>query len=132
MFVVFFFLMIRRPPRSTRTDTLFPYTTLFRSRRRRSPPGAVPDRTARRRRPPGLGAGRAQRPRVPPDRAQAPGAAPGRGTLPAVPAPAGGGGRKRRRACAAAAGRDLRHRAAAPGRTRRGAQREEALRGGEG
>src|SRR3546814_3222514 len=35
-----FFLMIRRPPRSTRTDTLFPYTTLFRSggecRRRRS------------------------------------------------------------------------------------------------
>src|SRR3546814_5597234 len=27
-----FFLMIRRPPRSTRTDTLFPYTTLFRSR----------------------------------------------------------------------------------------------------
>src|SRR3546814_15378102 len=32
MQVVFiFFLMIRRPPRSTRTDTLFPYTTLFRS-----------------------------------------------------------------------------------------------------
>src|SRR3546814_13179316 len=31
---VVFFLMIRRPPRSTRTDTLFPYTTLF-----RSPPG---------------------------------------------------------------------------------------------
>src|SRR3546814_7862243 len=28
--------MIRRPPRSTRTDTLFPYTTLFRSTRRRS------------------------------------------------------------------------------------------------
>src|SRR3546814_7076769 len=27
--------MIRRPPRSTRTDTLFPYTTLFRSRRLR-------------------------------------------------------------------------------------------------
>src|SRR3546814_12185088 len=26
-----FFLMIRRPPRSTRTDTRFPYTTLFRS-----------------------------------------------------------------------------------------------------
>src|SRR3546814_13076408 len=35
----FFFLMIRRPPRSTRTDTLFPYTTLFRS----------PGRAARRR-----------------------------------------------------------------------------------
>src|SRR3546814_686817 len=31
IFVTFFFLMIRRPPRSTRTDTLFPYTTLFRS-----------------------------------------------------------------------------------------------------
>src|SRR3546814_12937197 len=31
VFCVFFFLMIRRPPRSTRTDTLFPYTTLFRS-----------------------------------------------------------------------------------------------------
>src|SRR3546814_12361620 len=28
---MFFLLMIRRPPRSTRTDTLFPYTTLFRS-----------------------------------------------------------------------------------------------------
>src|SRR3546814_3450229 len=32
LFVYFFFLMIRRPPRSTRTDTLFPYTTLFRSK----------------------------------------------------------------------------------------------------
>src|SRR3546814_20477976 len=31
LFLCFFFLMIRRPPRSTRTDTLFPYTTLFRS-----------------------------------------------------------------------------------------------------
>src|SRR3546814_10311001 len=31
--VYLFFLMIRRPPRSTRTDTLFPYTTLFRSAR---------------------------------------------------------------------------------------------------
>src|SRR3546814_15517337 len=31
-----FFLMIRRPPRSTRTDTLFPYTTLFRSLRGRN------------------------------------------------------------------------------------------------
>src|SRR3546814_1572179 len=29
MILLFFFLMIRRPPRSTRTDTLFPYTTLF-------------------------------------------------------------------------------------------------------
>src|SRR3546814_21194954 len=34
--VLLFFLMIRRPPRSTRTDTLFPYTTLFRSSRRRA------------------------------------------------------------------------------------------------
>src|SRR3546814_15276759 len=33
-----FFLMIRRPPRSTRTDTLFPYTTLF-----RSPPFIAPE-----------------------------------------------------------------------------------------
>src|SRR3546814_18552952 len=36
--------MIRRPPRSTRTDTLFPYTTLFRSGSRsasRCPPGVV-------------------------------------------------------------------------------------------
>src|SRR3546814_18968665 len=30
-YFAFVFLMIRRPPRSTRTDTLFPYTTLFRS-----------------------------------------------------------------------------------------------------
>src|SRR3546814_1890590 len=54
---MFFFLMIRRPPRSTRTDTLFPYTTLFRSelapgalclsavgRRHRLGPGAAPRR----------------------------------------------------------------------------------------
>src|SRR3546814_11767753 len=33
VFLFFFFLMIRRPPGSTRTDTLFPYTTLFRSAR---------------------------------------------------------------------------------------------------
>src|SRR3546814_5270461 len=38
--------MIRRPPRSTRTDTLFPYTTLFRSHRRirRPPPRSPPER----------------------------------------------------------------------------------------
>src|SRR3546814_12859107 len=35
-----FFLMIRRPPRSTRTDTLFPYTTLFRSGHRDERRGA--------------------------------------------------------------------------------------------
>src|SRR3546814_14180536 len=37
MSFLFFLLKIRRPPRSTRTDTLLPYTTLFRS------PGAVGD-----------------------------------------------------------------------------------------
>src|SRR3546814_2240396 len=40
LYLLFFFLMIRRPPRSTRTDTLFPYTTLFRSRPR-SPRGTL-------------------------------------------------------------------------------------------
>src|SRR3546814_12202755 len=40
VFLLFFFLMIRRPPRSTRTDTLFPYTTLFRSSRLRCPRAA--------------------------------------------------------------------------------------------
>src|SRR3546814_18627975 len=38
----FFFLMIRRPPRSTRTDTLFPYTTLFRSLDQAVPPHRLP------------------------------------------------------------------------------------------
>src|SRR3546814_17520676 len=65
---VFFFLRIRRPPRSTRTDTLFPYTTLFRSRLWfalgmgaegwRTPDGAAPDR---RRHDPAAGAGDAFR-----------------------------------------------------------------------
>src|SRR3546814_6791487 len=52
------FLMIRRPPRSTRTDTLFPYTTLVRSPRRgdRQRPRLLPGR---------------RRPRLPlPDRAR--------------------------------------------------------------
>src|SRR3546814_16906017 len=44
----FFFLIFRLPPRSTLTDTLFPYTTLFRSRRR-----GRPVRGARRRVPAG-------------------------------------------------------------------------------
>src|SRR3546814_11263249 len=39
LFCFLFFLMIRRPPRSTRTDTLFPYTTLFRSIGFREDPG---------------------------------------------------------------------------------------------
>src|SRR3546814_18492378 len=41
--------MIRRPPRSTRTDTLFPYTTLFRSQRARD--ARRRDRPAARRKP---------------------------------------------------------------------------------
>src|SRR3546814_15235624 len=41
---MFFFLMIRRPPRSTRTDTLFPYTTLFRSKRLRDHLACLIDR----------------------------------------------------------------------------------------
>src|SRR3546814_948444 len=53
---MFFFLMIRRPPRSTRTDTLFPYTTLFRSvpsTRKISSSGGISEVTTRhsRRRP---------------------------------------------------------------------------------
>src|SRR3546814_3210560 len=38
-----FVLMIRRPPRSTRTDTLFPYTTLFRSGRMPTGPWHYPE-----------------------------------------------------------------------------------------
>src|SRR3546814_11079371 len=41
LMVWLFFLMIRRPPRSTRTDTLFPYTTLFRSNAEKEFPGTV-------------------------------------------------------------------------------------------
>src|SRR3546814_9479845 len=40
--------MIRRPPRSTRTDTLFPYTTLFRSQRRSQRVAAAEDARAAR------------------------------------------------------------------------------------
>src|SRR3546814_14259314 len=36
LYFIFFLLMIRRPPRSTRTDTLIPYTPLFRSQHRRA------------------------------------------------------------------------------------------------
>src|SRR3546814_7266646 len=52
IWIFFFFLMIRRPPRSTRTDTLFPYTTLFRSPAPAAPT-AVPAARARRRCPRG-------------------------------------------------------------------------------
>src|SRR5213075_3605990 len=44
-YLFFFFLMIRRPPRSTQQGTLFPYTTLFRSqtpRSRNRPPAGSP------------------------------------------------------------------------------------------
>src|SRR3546814_19937508 len=50
MSCIFFFLMIRRPPRSTRTDPLFPDTTLFRSRLQSVPDardGAAGDRPDR-------------------------------------------------------------------------------------
>src|SRR3546814_1516314 len=50
---MFFFLMIRRPPRSTRTDTLFPDTTLFRSTRGEPTQG---QRAVARARPPARGA----------------------------------------------------------------------------
>src|SRR3546814_119340 len=65
--------MRRRPPRSTRTDTLLPYTTLFRSRRGGARTGAQyppPPRAARRRRrrPRAVQGFRPQRPAVPPDR----------------------------------------------------------------
>src|SRR3546814_2955179 len=53
----FFFLMIRRPPRSTLTDTLFPYTTLFRSA---SAPHPVPGRRRRGARPRARGVRRAR------------------------------------------------------------------------
>src|SRR3546814_4124070 len=49
--------MIRRPPRATRTDTLFPYTTLFRA------PGSFPSRSPGRSAPPGPN-GRRQRDRA--------------------------------------------------------------------
>src|SRR3546814_11644105 len=66
--ILLFFLMIRRPPRSTRTDTLLPYTTLFRSR------GAGRRSSRRRARP-----APRNRPRDPPARSiarSAPGARP--------------------------------------------------------
>src|SRR3546814_17288523 len=43
--------MIRRPPRSTRTDTLFPYTTLFRSQRGAGRPDRVPEIVVKRGKP---------------------------------------------------------------------------------
>src|SRR3546814_13709328 len=48
------FLMTRRPPRSTRTDTLFPYTTLFRSAARDGAPPRRPHPRGRGGNPAGL------------------------------------------------------------------------------
>src|SRR3546814_5880530 len=45
--IMFFCLMIRRPPRSTRTDTRFPYTTLFRSPDYAQSPRLIPRRNTR-------------------------------------------------------------------------------------
>src|SRR3546814_1887388 len=59
----FFFLMVRQPPRSTRTDTPFPYTTLFRSPRP-APCHAV-GRTARANRQPRARPVRTYRSKVP-------------------------------------------------------------------
>src|SRR3546814_17214450 len=62
LYSYFFFLMIRRPPRSTRTDTLFPYTTLSRSLRAgaRDDEPAPADTTEGRRRDPGQPAARSE------------------------------------------------------------------------
>src|SRR3546814_3893797 len=75
---IVFFLMIRRPPRSTRTDTLFPYTTLFRSlpRLRREHP-VLRIRRALHRPSGGAEAGRPRRRPANPDlRAESPGRRP--------------------------------------------------------
>src|SRR3546814_14593928 len=64
------FLRIRRPPRSTRTDTLFPYTTLFRSDLREDRPGQAETHGVRQRAgdlqagPGAVQAGRARRGRL--------------------------------------------------------------------
>src|SRR3546814_16399974 len=42
LLIVLFFLLVRRTPRATRTDTLFPYTTLFRTLRLRPGPSYRP------------------------------------------------------------------------------------------
>src|SRR3546814_8171758 len=56
------FLSVRRPPKSTRTDTLFPYTTLFRSYRKREDGGRrIPAVSVLRRQAEGAGAQQDQR-----------------------------------------------------------------------
>src|SRR3546814_19304655 len=59
---MFFFLMLRRTPKSKRTDPLFPYTTLFRSDRGCRPPQPRNSLAALRA---GQGSARQERPRVP-------------------------------------------------------------------
>src|SRR3546814_15929802 len=95
----FFFLMIRRPPRSTRTDTLFPYTTLFRSAFHRRKPqdlrqrrGGRPFRPARQAFLAGTGAEGAAR------------LSAGRSLARLCPCHAGGGRGERRRVEAGGAG----------------------------
>src|SRR3546814_12673982 len=83
LLLIVFFLMIRRPPRSTRTDTLFPYTTLFRSEDAST--GAIGAR-----RWPGKGRGAAI--------AAAPGAAGGGGRAPVAGGGDGSGAEGRRQA----------------------------------
>src|SRR3546814_5618128 len=93
-----FFLLIRLPPISTRTDTLFPYTTLFRSRprraRRRVRASTAPCRRPRRGRGPESGrrSRSSARFQAPADRAHAPRSTPRRPDSPAPP-------RAERRAC---------------------------------
>src|SRR3546814_10263283 len=87
--------MIRRPPRSTRTDTLFPYTTLFRSRRRVAGARARRCAVVRDVFDPAGGKRRAGR-RLPRPHARRRGRAAGRALRPRVrrrPATAAGGGR---------------------------------------
>src|SRR3546814_5183247 len=93
-----FFLLTRRQPRSTRTDTLFPYTTLFRS------VGAHPPRRASER--------DRQRPAAPARARHRPGRAPARGRLPLAAAAAAGLDGLRHGRAAAARGRTHGHLAA--------------------
>src|SRR3546814_1879781 len=87
---VVLFLMIRRPPRSTRTDTLFPYTTLFRSANGGEGPGGnARDNRRADRRPRRLR--RRAFPAVVAAAARAPGRRPWGGTVPRPLCPAGAG-----------------------------------------
>src|SRR3546814_15447153 len=84
---LFFFLMIRRPPRSTRTDTLFPYTTLFRSLPRQWPRRGRATAGRRRTAREGVG-GRRRRWAAGPDSGSAPARGGNAGSAGRRPAPA--------------------------------------------